>query len=144
MDKLVLERTQPVQGQRVDVAMLWNDESLGEISFDFHAWLKFKRLLEKGLELDARENHGLDLKLIVKGRDGVAGFRSKPYINDTAEPAPRRTEDDDFYEDMAAIEAAEAGAMPPTASMEEHQAEAQSEADAVTQGLIRTLRRENA
>ena len=138
MDKLVLERTQPVQGQPVDVFVRWNDYNVGTLSFDFKAWLKFKKLLEKGLEMDAREDHALQLKLTVKGREVQA--KGEPYPEGTqayrggiSNVAAEDTED---AEDLAAIAAAEAGVMPVTnpAPVEN--------TDEVTQGLIRSLRKE--
>ena len=142
MDKLILERTQPIQGQRVGVKVKWNDVAVGGLSFEFKAWLKFKRLLELGMEMDARADHGLDLKLVVRGPTVEAV--GDPYTTKTKEEPIRVPltellgEDDEDTADLAAIEAAEAGTLPPTVS------EAQGEADFVTQGLIRSLRRENA
>ena len=86
-DKLVVSRTQAVQGHPVAAQLEWNGEPIGELEMPFGAWLKFKRLLEKGVEQDARENYALQLKLSIKGMapapeviraippsyDGVAG-----------------------------------------------------------------------
>lgn len=66
-DKLVVSRTQAVQGHPVAVFLEWNGEPIGELEMPFGAWLKFKRLLEKGVEQDARENYALQLKLSIKG-----------------------------------------------------------------------------
>ena len=141
-DRLVLERTQPVQGQRVDVLVLWNGQGIGEVSFEFQAWLKFKRLLEKGMDLDAREDHSLNLRLTVKGRERVAV--GEAYPTRTA-PEPYRggisnlaAEDEQDAEDLAAIAAAEAGSLPPT------NPPAVDAEPTVTEGLIRSLRRDNA
>lgn len=66
-DKLVVSRTQAVQGHPVAAQLEWNGEPIGELEMPFGAWLKFKRLLEKGVEQDARENYALQLKLSIKG-----------------------------------------------------------------------------
>lgn len=150
MDRLILERTQPVQGQDVQVTVLWNGLIVGELNLGFKMWLKFKKLLEKGVEMDAREDHQLDVKLTVTGRQRVAV--GTPYVN--GPDASQADEilgkqhyrggisniaaEDEEVEDMAAIQAAEAGSLPPT--LEVPTAETGVE---ITQGLIRSLRREN-
>ena len=141
MDKLVLARTQPIQGQPVSVTVLWNDEAVGELLVSFTAWLKLKKLLEKGLEMDAREDHALQVKLTIRGAETPA--KTKPYEQGSAQkPVPYRggvsnlaAEDAEDAEDLAAIAAAEAGALPAT-----NQAPA-GDSTEVTQGLIRSLRR---
>ena len=144
MDKLVLARTQPIQGQPVSVAVLWNDEAVGELLVPFAAWLKLKKLLEKGLEMDAREDHALQVKLTIRGAETPA--KTKPYEQGSAQnPVPYRggvsnlaAEDAEDAEDLAAIAAAEAGALPAT-----NPASA-GDSTEVTQGLIRSLRREES
>lgn len=143
MDKLVIERSQPVQGQIVEATLVWNDVVLGELMLPFTAWLKFKRVIEKGLELDAREGHGLGVKISFQGKGAVA-IAGKPYENTKQKVVPYRggisnlaAEDDEDKADLAAIAAAEAGAMPPT---NPPPSEAEN-VDGVTEGLIRSLRR---
>lgn len=142
MDKLVLERTQPVQGNPVDVRVSWNGEMVGELTFTFQGWLKFKKLLEKGLEMDAREDHALNMKLSVVGMGVVAKGESYPQ----GKTQPYRggisnlAEDEEDKQDLRAIAAAEAGSMPatnPPPTPEDNEG-------TVTEGLIRSLRRENA
>ena len=144
MDKLVLARTQPIQGQPVSVAVLWNEEAVGELLVPFTAWLKLKKLLEKGLEMDAREDHALQVKLTIRGAETPA--KIKPYEQGSAQnPVPYRggvsnlaaedVEDVEDAEDLAAIAAAEARA--PATNL----APAGDSTAEVTQGLIRSRRR---
>lgn len=67
VDRLTVRRSQPVQGQPVDVLVDWNGQFIGELRLPFTGWLKFKRLLEKGIEGDARENYALQVKLSIQG-----------------------------------------------------------------------------
>lgn len=152
MDKLTIERTQPVQGKQVEATVLWNEEHIGDLYFDFTAWLKFKRLLEKGMEMDTREDHGLKLKLVIKAKEARAVGEAypqgrQPYAEQNTEvvQAPYRggisnlaAEDEQDAEDLAAIAAAEAGAMPVTMPV------SQENSDEIAQGLIRCLRREES
>lgn len=71
MDKLTLLRTQPVQGHPVYVDVLWNGDKVGELDMPFQGWIKLQRLVQKGLEMDARENKGLQLQLHVAGKDSA-------------------------------------------------------------------------
>lgn len=121
-DRLTLQRSQPVQGQQVDVQVYWNNQLTGELRFTFSAWLKIKKLLEKGIEADGREDHALKVKLEIRG---VLEQQPRPAASVI------HTEDDDAEEtaDLAAIAAAEA------------QQATQLE---VVPELIRSLRRENA
>lgn len=144
-DKLVLERTQPVQGQRVDVLVVWNGEGVGEISLPFEAWIKVKKLLEMGVEMDARQDHQLNIKLTVKGRSVVAVGDRYPTAVQPVSPTPYRggisnlaAEDEEDAEDLQAIAAAEAGTLPPTNPTPVDVDEV------ITEGVIRSLRRENS
>lgn len=71
VDKLTLQRTQPVQGHQVYVDVLWNGDKVGELDLPFTGWIKFNRLLQKGIELDARENKALNISVKVEGQDAV-------------------------------------------------------------------------
>lgn len=63
------------------VDVLWNNEKIGELDLPFQGWLKFKRLLEKGLELDARENKGLDMQVKIAGKDVGLFTANEPVSN---------------------------------------------------------------
>lgn len=112
IDRLVLHRSQPVQGQQVHVVVEWNNAKVGELELPFGAWLKVKRLLEKGIEMDGRENYALQLKLSVQGIDAapaVAGPTGPAKILlavGKRKAAPVVELDDDDDADIAAAEAA--------------------------------------
>lgn len=137
VDRLKLLRVQPVQGRPVEVRVLWNDAPVGWLELPFTGWLKFKKLLEAGLEQDARADHALQLKL------SIAGMQADGPPAPTAQAPEYRggvsnlaAEDEEDAADLQAIAAAEAGALPPTNSLPE------GEPGEVTQGLIRSLRKE--
>jgi hypothetical protein len=67
MDKLTLQRVSPKPGQAVSVAVLWNEESCGTLLVPWKGWIKLKKLLEKGIEADAREQKPLQLRLLIEG-----------------------------------------------------------------------------
>lgn len=127
MDKLTLLRTQPVQGHPVYVDVLWNNEKIGELDLPFQGWLKFKRLLEKGLELDARENKGLDMQVKIAGKDTafapastenrakregekINAARAAKVAGNAAEIA-KVEEDPELQRDLAAVLDAEASSL---------------------------------
>lgn len=115
-DNLTLIRTQPVQGQPVHVNVLWNGAKCGDLVLPFSAWLKLKRLLEKGKDMDARENNALGLNLSVRG------------VQEDREAIATTATVDEEDEDLKAVEVAEALYTPaPVASQ-------------VTPGAIRSLR----
>ena len=66
-DRLNLIRTKPVQGKPVTVKFQWNDTDAGLIELPFTGWLKFKSLLQKGMEMDAREGSALGMKFSIGG-----------------------------------------------------------------------------
>lgn len=110
IDRLTIRRSQPVQGQQVDVLMDWNGQFVGELRLPFGAWLKFKRLLEKGVEQDGRENYGLALKVNVKGiPQAEPELDPQPQIPNavvkTKTPVPA-SDQDDYDPDIAAAEQA--------------------------------------
>ncbi len=127
MDVLTILRTQPVQGQPVTAGLLWNDEAIGTLDMPFAAWIKVKRLLEKGLEMDARENYALKLKLSIKGAEGVA---LQP---ETAQPVDHLAGLEPHADD--AWNAEEASLYPKTMDLTEL-----PEAGEVKPGAIRSLR----
>lgn len=153
MDRLTLERTQPVQGKPVEVTVLWNDEEIGLLVFGFAGWLKFKKLLEKGLEMDARENYALQMRLNIRGKEAKA--TGEPYAQgeSTIRISLKEliSEDEEDVADLAAIRAveaeaqavavdgaAEASEFPPTVIPDAEQT------PELVQGVIRSLRREGA
>jgi hypothetical protein len=119
-DVLTIRRSQPVQGQQVDALVDWNGQFVGELRLPFGGWLKFKRLLEKGIEMDGRENYGLGVRVTFTGLPQVEPPIDAPQ---TAKPAERRppayqgsisgiaaadVADDVDEADLRAVEAAEA------------------------------------
>jgi hypothetical protein len=119
-DVLTIRRSQPVQGQQVDALVDWNGQFVGELRLPFGGWLKFKRLLEKGIEMDARENYGLGVRVTFTGLPQVEPPIDAPQ---PAKPAERRppayqgsisgiaaadVADDVDEADLRAVEAAEA------------------------------------
>jgi hypothetical protein len=72
MDTLTLKRVHPVQGKPVHVVVEYNGQAVGTLEVPFTGWLKLKKLLEKGGEVDNREGGLLGLKVKVIGvSDGV-------------------------------------------------------------------------
>lgn len=67
VDLLTVLRSQPVQGQSVQIRIQYNDWPVATGTMPFVGWIKLNKLLQKGMELDARENHGLQLRLKIAG-----------------------------------------------------------------------------
>jgi hypothetical protein len=67
IDVLMIRRSQPQQDREVRTELWWNGEAAGLMRLPFAAWIKFNRLLQKGIELDSREGKPLKVKVQVEG-----------------------------------------------------------------------------
>lgn len=111
MDLILIERSRPVHGQPVSIAISWNGKFAVMGELPFMAWIKLNKLLQKGMELDTREGNPLGVKVVIKGlaSPGIGNHeeRLQQHFNSPSPVLPV-PEDDEDATDLEAVKQAEA------------------------------------
>ena len=69
MERIVLERTTPVQGEAVGVTVYSKGKVSGTFGLDFYEWLHFSKLLKAGQEYQkGRDEQRVEVVIVGKGQ----------------------------------------------------------------------------
>lgn len=114
MDKITIERSQPVQGRPVHTRWKHGQEVLGEMTLPFHLWIKLNKLIQKGnekIQLEGPEAAEASVKVQVVGYqllEAPASAAPPPQVAGSFGGISNLARDED--EDDPDIRAAEAAA----------------------------------
>ena len=72
MEKLVLERTSPIQGEPVNVYFHSSSGHCGQVVLTYEEWLHFNKLIKEGQE-SLKKKHEQKIEIEIKGIGEVKG-----------------------------------------------------------------------
>lgn len=66
MEKLIIERTTPIQGEPVNIYFTGSRGKSGQLILSYEEWLHFNKLLKEGMDSLKRKNE-TRIELVIKG-----------------------------------------------------------------------------